>query len=171
LIDRKRATNAGQHAIFARMLQHTSSSRGQVLCASLSRRPLLFASQANGIAHSRKLLVTRAQQQPKQRNRFSTSAGPAADKWRWFGFHATACSQQRHSKSEYVSIAVYDLESGDFYSSLINPKLHDPEFRFTANRLKGGVVGACHACGQPCSCSHRLEKYLVTGACQWLEVS
>jgi len=80
--------------------------------------------------------VTRAQQQqPRQ----SLSKFTSAEKqWRWFGFHATACSQQATPQTEYISLAVYDLDSGDFYSTLINPKLHNPGYRFTSARLKGG---------------------------------
>jgi len=92
-------------------------------------------------AASRKILVTRAQQQ-QPRPRQSISKFATAEKnWRWFGFHATACFQPRGSQRgspEYISLAVYDLDSGDFYSTLIDPRLHNPNFRFNPARLKGG---------------------------------
>lgn len=88
-------------------------------------------------AASRDVLVTRAQQQqPRPRRSFSKFT-TAEKQWRWFGFHAIACSQQPTAQTEYISLAVYDLESGDFYSTLINPKLHNPGYRFTSARLKG----------------------------------
>lgn len=117
----------------AMMQQHTllqASSRSSA-ASYLNTRP--SGSTLNAV--SRNVLVTRAQQQPRPQQ--SSSRFTSAEKnWRWFGFHATACPST--PPTECISLAVYDLESGDFYSTLINPKLHNSDFRFTPTSLKGG---------------------------------
>lgn len=106
----------------------------------------------------RRTVVTRGTpppQQLQQKLQFEhDGAGSSSleSQWRWFGFGATACNQRDGAKSvggtDYVSMAAYDIESGEFCTTLINPKLHDPSFRITQKRLQG--VHPCHALVLPC---------------------
>jgi len=128
------------------MQQHTLLRASHRRSAASCLNTRSSGSTLNAV--SRKALVTRAQQQPRPQQSFSRFT-VAEKSWRWFGFHATACSQQPTPLTEYTSLAVYDLESGDFYSTLINPKLHNSGFRLTSSRLKGGwFVAMLHCRGR-----------------------
>lgn len=82
---------------------------------------------------------------------FTCCAGPAAassvfegvaSSWRWFGFDTESCGLdvERH---EVISIAAHDLESGDSYTALINPALHNPKYAFGAEAYHGGCQPLC----------------------------
>jgi hypothetical protein len=55
---------------------------------------------------------------------------------RWSGFHTEAFGVDVF-KHEVVALAAYDLDSGDAYTALINPALHDPGCVFGAGRTHG----------------------------------
>jgi hypothetical protein len=91
-------------------------------------------------------LVARAtprQQQLQQQLQFERDTSTwftAESRWCLFGFGATACTQSRGKSAdgtEYVSMAAYDLTSGEMFSTPINPKLHDPGYRLLSSRMRG----------------------------------
>ena len=90
-----------------------------------------------GCARQRVVAASSTGLTPQQRlNRFRLADTTPANKWRWFGFHATASQQSK--PAEVVSLAASDLESGDFYTTLVNPKLHNgSRYRLTTQRLCG----------------------------------
>jgi hypothetical protein len=55
---------------------------------------------------------------------------------RWFGFDTKTCGIMPFTanvhEDEVIAFAAYDLESGDAYTALINPALHNPRYKYRA---------------------------------------
>jgi hypothetical protein len=138
--------------------------RNQTLQISTMLCSLTVKSHASGTCHRPAVaavacrptgtLVARAtprQQQLQQQLQFeqdTSSWFTAESRWRLFGFGATACTQSRGKSAdgtEYVSMAAYDLTSGELFSALINPKLHDPGYRLLSSRLRGRCCSCLQA--------------------------
>lgn len=80
------------------------------------------------------------QQAHSTTGKFSNFRSTPEQQWRWLGLHATRCTQRTKPPPEYIALAVYDLESGDYYSIIINPKLHNPTYRLISTRLQGKML-------------------------------
>ncbi|KAF6251647.1 hypothetical protein COO60DRAFT_596357 [Scenedesmus sp. NREL 46B-D3] len=55
---------------------------------------------------------------------------------RWFGFDTETCGGSIF-RNEVIAVAAYDLDSGEAYTTLINPALHNPSYVFGAEELHG----------------------------------
>jgi hypothetical protein len=56
---------------------------------------------------------------------------------RWFGFDAETCGTDKFRQTfqhEVIAVAAYDLDSGDAYTALINPALHNPRYKYREER-------------------------------------
>jgi hypothetical protein len=65
----------------------------------------------------------------------STEAAAAGKKHlastpRWFGFDTKSCGADVF-QDEVVAVAAYDLDSGDAYTAMINPALHNLSYKYT----------------------------------------
>jgi hypothetical protein len=89
---------------------------------------------------------------------------------RWFGFDTKTCGimpfKANVHEDEVIAFAAYDLESGDAYTALINPALHNPRYKYRAGyhgepgclhmryKLYAAADAAAYTCSQPaCGCS------------------
>lgn len=123
-----------------------------MLCCTLTSRAYASPCQRSTVACRSApsgIVVARAKnlrQQLEQQLQFEPDIPTwftAASRWRLFGFAATACSQKQCRSAdgtEYVSMAAYDLASGELFSTLINPKLHDSGYRLLPGRLQGVLL-------------------------------
>jgi DNA polymerase III epsilon subunit-like protein len=69
-----------------------------------------------------------------KRQLMQTAATP-----RWFGFDTETCGL-KVLEHEVIALAIYDLESGDAYATLINPALHNPSYKFGAEIYHGELT-------------------------------
>jgi DNA polymerase III epsilon subunit-like protein len=55
---------------------------------------------------------------------------------KWFGFDTETCGMNVY-QDEVIAVAAYDLDSGDAYTALINPALHNPSYKYRAEQFHG----------------------------------
>jgi hypothetical protein len=107
-----------KHAIRAHVGMQTEYSH------RLSRRDCVYSAF--------RLLHVRASRWKTCYSTTSTAAAAAAGKRhrvastpRWFGSDTESCGADVF-QDEVVAVAAYDLDSGDAYTAMINPALHNP---------------------------------------------